>query len=367
MSAPIKVVQIVPRMHEGGVERGVMDLVREHHRSGVAMHQVISEGGRLSAEIIRNGGRFLPLAVAGKNPLTVPSRASKLRAVLAAMAPDIVHVRSRVPAWLHYFANRELGIPTVSTVHGINSVNFYSRIMVAADAIICPSAAVAEHIKRAYMANNVTIIGRGVDLEYFDPVAVDAQAVAALREQWELSGKRVILHVGRLSEQKGHEVLLKALVKLPPDHVALIVGGGKDRRRRQLAALVRKLGVAERARLLGSRRDMRELYALADVVLSCAIKPESFGRTLAEALAMKRPVIATAHGGALDIITADESGGVCVPPADVDALAAALAAPPPVASASRARIQAKFTARRMAEQTLAVYQKLLAQKAGRAE
>lgn len=354
---PIKVVQIIPRMDHGGAERGALDLAREHRKTGAAEHVIICEGGRLAGEIIKIGARFLPLPVASKNIFTAPRRVLQLYRALSAIAPDIVHVRSRMPAWLHYFANKPLHIPTVSTAHGINGVNLYSRIMTEADAVICPGTAAAEHLIKHYNANPV-VIGRGVDLEYFNPDAVDTAAVAALREQWDLSGKRVILHVGRLSKQKGHEIFLHALAKLPPDNAAVIAGSG--RRQKRLAALARRLKVAERTRFIGARRDMREIYALADIVLSCAIKPESFGRTVAEALAMQKPVIAANHGGARDIITADEGGGRLIPPGNAESLAAALQQTPPDASQSRARIAARFTATKMAAETLEVYQKVLA-------
>ena len=155
--------------------------------------------------------------------------------------------------------------------------------------------------------------------------------------------------------KKGHEVFLQALAKLPPENAAVIAGSG--RRQKRLAELARRLKVAERTRFIGARRDMREIYALSDVVLSCAIKPESFGRTIAEALAMQKPVIAANHGGARDIITAEECGGILIPPGDADALAAALQKPLPDASQSRARVAARFTAKKMAEETLAVYKK----------
>ncbi|MBE8157979.1 MAG: glycosyltransferase family 4 protein [Betaproteobacteria bacterium] len=354
---PIKVAQIIPRLNEGGAERDALDLAHEHIKTGAAEHILISEGGRFASEAIKYGARFFPLPMASKNIFTAPRRILKLRTALSAIAPDIVHVRSRVPAWLHRFANPPLRIPTVSTVHGINSVNAYSKIMAEADAVICPGAAVAEHIKKYYGVDS-TVIGCGVDLEYLNPAAVKTAAVSVLREQWDLSGKQIVLHVGRLSEQKGHEILLQALAKLPDEYAAVIAGGG--RRHKRLAELARRLGIAERVRFAGARRDMREIYALADVVLSCAIKPESFGRSIAEALAMQKPVIAANHGGARDIITAEEHGGKLIPPGDADALAAALREPLPDASLSRARIATRFTAKKMADETLAVYKKVLA-------
>lgn len=354
----IKVVQIIPRLDEGGAERGTADLVREHR--GAAQHAVISEGGRLAPEIEAAGGRFLSLPVASKNPLTAPRRALLLRRALAEIEPDIVHVRSRVPAWLHYFANRSLGIPTVATAHGINSVNWYSRIMVRADMTICPGNAAAEHLRRAYGAQNVVVIERGIDAAYFDPQKADLAAAQQLRATWGMEDKTVLLHAGRLSEQKGHEVLLHALSMLPSHYGAVIAGGG--RRLDRLQTLARRLGVDDRAHFAGALSGMREAYAAADVVLSCAVKPESFGRTVAEALAMQKPVIAAAHGGALDIIGSDERAGALVTPGSPDALAKAVIAAPEPDPESRGRILARFTAARMAARTLEVYREVLARR-----
>ena len=359
-SSPIHVVQIVPRLDGGGAERSAADLVREHHQNAAAVrHSVVSEGGRLAADIIRFGGRFLPLPVASKNPLTAPWRAMRLRHTLTILRPDIVHVRSRVPAWLHFFANRQLQFPTVATAHGINSVGRYSKIMTAADTVICPGQGVADHLRRHYGAENTVVIPRGIDIGYFNPDLICKATVARMRQQWNLEGKKVLLHVGRLTAQKGHEILLHALAKLPPEFVALVVGGGDAKKRKRLAALARRLGVGGRLILAGDCAHMREIYALADIALSCAVKPESFGRSMAEALAMGAPVLAADHGGARDIL-ADEPGGRLVPPADAEALAAALREPPPDASSSRARIQSRFTAARMAAQTLEVYRNVLA-------
>lgn len=351
----LRIVQLLPRMHEGGAERGAADLAREHR--GAAEHIVLAAPGPLAAAVENGGGHFIPFPLASKNPLTALQRAARLRRLLRELAPDIVHVRSRAPAWLHYFANRALRIPTVATVHGINSVNLYSRVMTFADAVICPGSAVAAHVRAAYNARNVAVIGRGVDVEYFDPAAACGEEIARLREKWNFGGKKIILHIGRLSEQKGHEVLLRALARLPREYVALIVGKGS--RRGRLELLAQNLGVAERARFVGARSDMREMYALADIAVSCAIKPESFGRTIAEALAMGVPVFAADHGGARDIIDGDERGGRLIPPDNSAALADAILSPLPDASDSRARIEAKFTAKRMADETLAIYQKVL--------
>ena len=135
------------------------------------MSIVISKGGRLAEQIRREGGEHVAFDVCSKNPLTAPLRVVRLEKVLRQLHPDILHARSRVPAWLAYFANRSLRIPFVTTVHGFNSVNPYSRVMTYGDRVICVSNAIRDHIRHHYRVSDgkIVVIPRGVDLEQFDP------------------------------------------------------------------------------------------------------------------------------------------------------------------------------------------------------
>ncbi|MDR2849249.1 MAG: glycosyltransferase, partial [Verrucomicrobiota bacterium] len=192
------ILQILPALDEGGVERGTVELNREFVRRGHAS-TVISSGGRLVEALARGGGRHVQLDVKSKNPLTVPSRVAALRRALAEARPDIVHFRSRVPGWLFTLANRRLGLPFVSTVHGFNSVGAYSRIMTAGRRVICPSAAVADYIAAHYgtPADKIRLIPRGVDPQLFDPARTDAAFMADFRRRHGLEGRFVVLGVGR--------------------------------------------------------------------------------------------------------------------------------------------------------------------------
>ena len=143
------VVHLLPELNEGGVERSVVELNRELVRAGVES-TVISRGGKLVPIVEAAGGRHVWLDICSKSLLTVPWRVYQLRRMLATLKPDVVHVNSRVPAWLLRFANRRLRLPVVSTVHGFNSVNAYSRIMVRGDRLICVSQAVKDHVQKQY-------------------------------------------------------------------------------------------------------------------------------------------------------------------------------------------------------------------------
>jgi len=360
------VVQLLPELHEGGVERGVVEINRELVRRGVTS-SVISRGGRLAAEIEAAGGRHVPLDICSKNPLTALWRARLLRQALTVLRPDLVHVRSRVPAWLLRIANRRLLLPVVSTVHGFNHVSAYSRIMTRADRVICVSQAICDHLQQHYKlpASVMRVIYRGVDETLFDSARLDAEFMARFRREHDLSGRFVATSVGRITPLKDYETFIRgvaAALQEVPDLVGVIVGGTRMDRggyEARLHALVRELGIGSAIRFVGSQGAMPEIYAMSGVIVSCSAKPESFGRTLAEALAMDRPVIATAHGGALEIVR-DGQNGLLFPPGDTAALARCLVAVRQRAfTGLRADALSRFSLANMVENTLAVYHEVL--------
>lgn len=310
------VVQILPELNEGGVERGTVELNRELVRRGVRS-SVISSGGSLAEIVERDGGTHVECGVCSKNPLTIPLRILRLRRCLRRLSPDVLHVRSRVPAWLAAGANRTLSLPVVSTVHGFNSVNRYSAIMTRADIVICGSSAIREHVLRNYSVSEskLCVVLRGIDTEYFDPEAVEPETVDALRTAWGLRDRFVVSTIGRITPLKGHDLFLRALARAREQDgriAGLVVGGAREDKEGHLAelkALTESLGLTEAVRFTGSRSDMREILALSDLVVSATSKkPETFGRTAAEALAMNTPVVAARHGGPLDIVREGENG-----------------------------------------------------------
>ena len=364
------VVQILPALDEGGVERGTVELNREFARRGVAS-TVISSGGRLAETVEREGGRHVRLDVKSKNPLTALPRAAALRRALAALKPDIVHYRSRVPGWLFTLANRRLGLPFVTTVHGFNSVSAYSRIMTAGARVICPSSSVAGFIREHYAtpAEKIRVIPRGIDPRPFDPAALDASFMAAFRREFSLDGRFVALGVGRITPLKGYDVLIRATAlarERLPSLKTVIVGGAEAGRAgtlEDLRRLVGALGLEAYVAFAGSRRQIAEVYACGSVLVSCnKAKPESFGRSMAEALAMDRPVIATAFGGALDIVREGRDGWL-IPPDDAEALADRLVrASQTRFSGLRESALERFSLEQMVEKTLAVYGEVLGKK-----
>ncbi|WP_297949678.1 glycosyltransferase family 4 protein [uncultured Campylobacter sp.] len=358
----MRVVQILPELNEGGVERGVVELNREFTRRGIE-NFVISNGGKLAPEIENEGGVHVQLDVCSKSILSAPARILKLRKILSEIAPDIVHVRSRVPAWLVKFARPRAKI--VSTVHGINSVNFYSKIMTDADAIICPSGYARDHVVRSYGADaaKITIIPRGIDLEKFNPKNLDERFIAEFRQNFNLAQDDFIVSaVGRITQIKDYKTLIRAAALASEQNLKILivggVGAGRDEYFSELKSLVAELGLDERVIFTDSQSKVAEIYSLSSVTVSASSKPESFGRSMAEAIALNCPVIATRHGGALDIIKEGENG-YFFDVGDAQALAGLFAPARELKFDGYGYVSQNFSLEQMVEKTIKVYESLI--------
>jgi len=366
----MRVIQLLPALNEGGVERGTVELNREYVACGIES-SVISSGGKLVPEIDRHGGRHITLNVASKNPLTVPWRVLRLRKVLHELKPSIVHARSRVPAWLCVFANKRPRFPFVTTVHGMNSVNPYSRVMTFGDRVICVSEVVAAYIQEHYRTpgERITVIQRGVDLRVFDPAKADAVFVAEFRAQHRLAGRKVILSVGRVTWLKDYESFIDAIGlvrQTRPEVVGVIVGGvqsDKEKYFQGLKARVARLGLNEHIVFAGSHSRMPEIYSLADVLVNASLKMGNVGRTVAEGLVMNTPVLATTEKG-LNNLVRDGVNGFIIATNDAQDLAVKMAKALELPRANlRATVPPEFTLDRMVADTLEVYRGLLASSA----
>ncbi|KAA2284362.1 glycosyltransferase [Arenimonas fontis] len=338
------IVQLLPALHSGGVERSTLEiaaaLVAAGHRS-----IVISAGGRLVPLLEREGSEHIALPV-GVKSLRIVATASRLRRTLAELKPDLVHVRSRLPAWCLRLALRGLESPppVVSTVHGLNSPGRYSGIMTRAERIICVSQTVRAHVLRHWPATDpdrLRVIERGIDPSQF-PRGHQASEAWLRRlhgEHPELRGGRLLLLPGRGTRLKGHADavrLLAALRAAGEDARLWLLGADEPGRRPYLAEIERlawQLGVRSALAISAPRDDVREAYAAADLVLQLSGKPEAFGRTVLEALSVGRPVLGWDHGGVGELLQALYPAGA-VPLHDMDGLTAAarrlLAAPAPM-------------------------------------
>ena len=311
----MKIVQLIPELNEGGVERGVIELSRELVKQGFESI-VISNGGKLVEQLEKDGSHHIQLDVCSKNIVSAPWRIVKLYFALKNIQPDLVHVRSRVPAWMVFFANKCLHIPVVSTVHGFNSVNKYSAIMVKADQIICASSFLVEHIVKHFHADatKIHIIPRGIDFNYFNTEALDTQFIKTFKQKHHLADKHVILHVARITHWKDQATTIRAFLELRSQRndIKLFFVGGIDPKRvsyyKELQTLVTNSEYAEDIVFLGSQAKMKELYSLADLTISASTKPETFGRANVESLAMGIPLLATPIGATMDYVIEGQTG-----------------------------------------------------------
>lgn len=362
----MRVVQLLPALNEGGIERGVMELNREYVARGVESI-VISRGGKLVSEIERHGGRHFTLDVASKNPLTAPLRALRLRRLLRELQPSIVHARSRVPAWLCVFANKNPRFPFVTTVHGLNSVNPYSRVMTFGDRVICVSEVVAAHIQQHYgtRAEKITVIQRGVDLRVFDPAKVDSEFIADFRACHQLAGRKVILSVGRVTWLKDYESFIDAIARVResrPEVLGVIVGGvqpDKQKYFQELHTRVAARGLEGHVVFAGSQARMPDIYSLADVLVNASLKMGNVGRTVAEGLAMNTPVLATTEKGLNNLVRDDVNGFIIATRDPADLAAKILRALELPRTNLRATVPPEFTLDEMVARTLSVYRGLL--------
>lgn len=369
---PLCVLQILPALEAGGVERGSVEiseaLVRAGHRS-----LVISGGGSMAEEITAQGGEHRTLPV-GRKSLFSLTLIPALRRLLREESVDILHARSRWPAWLAWLAWR--GLPAaarpgfVTTVHGFYSVNAYSAIMTRGQRVICVSEAIREYVLKQYPGvdpSRLERIHRGIDRGLF-PYGYNPDD--AWRLQWEKAypnfrGRKLLLLPGRITRRKGHHDFISLIAGLRTagrDVHGLILGGEDPNRRTyagELRQAINRAGLAERITMLGARADVREIMAVSDLVLSLSTQPESFGRTTLEALSLGRPVLGYSHGGVEEILTHLYPAGLS-PVADrqalIDNALQLLDQPQPVTRSDA------FTLVQMQSQTLSVYQQLAARK-----
>lgn len=365
----LTVLQILPNLDGGGVERGTLEvaaeLVRKGHRS-----LVISGGGRMVDELLAGGSEHICWAV-GRKSLAVLQYVRPLRKFIRDQRVDIIHLRSRLPAWIALLAWR--GLPEnqrphwVSTVHGLHSVSRYSAIVTRGERVIAVSEAVRDYILENYPntpEDRIRVIHRGVDRNAFP---VGYQPSGTWLESWAkqyplLSDKKLLTLAGRLTRLKGHHAFVDLIFELKKQGLPVhgLVVGGEDPRRKAYAAEIREkvsqLGLVADITFTGHRTDMREIYAISDLVFSLSSKPESFGRTVVEALSLGTPVVGYDHGGVSEILRRIYPQGA-VPVDDQCRLLAVTAGllknPRSVADF------VDFTRQEMLDKTLAVYQELV--------
>lgn len=360
---------MLPALRSGGVEQGTVEvtgaLVRAGHRA-----LVMSAGGPMVRAVELAGGEHVTWPV-GEKSLSTLRHVPRLRHFLAREAVDVVHPRSRLPAWLAWLAWRSLRGASrprlITTVHGFYRVGHYSAVMTRGERVICVSNAIREYVLAHYPQvpqQRLVVIPRGIDHAryphgYVPPTAWLRAWHTAMPQ---LGTRRVLLLPARLTRLKGHAdflALIADLLTQGMDVHGLVVGGEDPRHAgyaRELRARAHALALDERVSFLGHRTDLREIMAVSDLVLSLSATPESFGRTVLEALSLGRPTAGYAHGGVAELLDTLYPQGAVAPGdhAQLHRRAFALLLDPPAVRRSQA-----FKLSDMLASTLAQYEALV--------
>jgi glycosyltransferase involved in cell wall biosynthesis len=327
------ILQVLPRLDTGGAERVVVEIAEAltsiGHRTLIAC-----DNGPLSQAALRAGAEIVPMPLATKSPFNMRRNASRLEKLIRDRDIDLVHAHSRAPAWSALWATRRSKTPFVTTYHGTYSEDApfkrkYNGVMAEGDRVIAVSHFIAELIRQRHAVDEAKLrtIPGGVDLRKFDPAAIMGDRVSRLARDWRLDmGAPTIMLPGRLTEWKGQKLMISALAQLEHRDAILVLAGGDQGRETYAQSLINhaeSLGVTDRLRMVGHVEDMPAALMLADIVVNASTDPEAFGRTVIEAQAMGRMVIAADHGGASETIT-DRVTGLLVPPSDAEAMAQAI-------------------------------------------
>ena len=305
----LKVIQLLPELNVGGVERGTCDfsnaLVKNGHKS-----VVISNGGIYEKDIINHGGKHINLPIHKKSLFSL-LLSKKLKNIYEEEKPDVVHIRSRMPAWINYYAFKKLSDKPllISTFHGLYSTPIYSQVMSKVDHMIAISKTVKSYIINTYKVseNKITTIPRGCDIDHFNKELLNNNWINSWYSEYPQTKNKIILTLPtRISKWKGLDSFLELISKLDSKkYHGLVVGPTSSTKEKYLNSLKNKvidLGITKDITFTGSRSDIVNIYKISDVVFNLSIKPEPFGRTTIEAISCGSKVIGWNHGGTKEIL-----------------------------------------------------------------
>ncbi|ODA67810.1 D-inositol 3-phosphate glycosyltransferase [Methyloligella halotolerans] len=380
------IMQIVPRVETGGSEQSALEINAALVKAG-ATSVVVSQGGRLADKIEADGGKNVILPAASKNPITMVRNAGKLARMMETEFVDLVHARSRAPAWSALYAARSMKRPFVTTYHGSYASpapfkTSYNSVMARGDLVIANSQWTADmvHERHGTPYEKMPVIPRGLDASEFDPVRVSEDRKDRLRRAWGLGPDDIVLlQAARLTGWKGQRTVIDAAARLKAQgqlgHAVFILAGsaqGRQKYEDELRSMISEAGLEDRVRIVGHCDDMAAAHALAHVTIIASVQAETFGRASIEAQAMGSPVIVTAIGATPETLVpahldAANFTGWLVPAGDGAALAEKLAETLVLGKIERDEIGARardhvarnFSLSSMQRRTLAVYDKLL--------
>ncbi|MDB9971238.1 glycosyltransferase family 4 protein [Alphaproteobacteria bacterium] len=323
------VLQVLPHLNSGGLVSGAIEISEALQKTGMNSF-VASAGGRREREITKAGGKVINFSLGSKNPIIMLLNVYKLSRIIKKYKINIIHARSRAPAWSAYFAAKKMGIPFVTTFHGTYSIQNklkkkYNSIMVKSDRVIAISRFINNHILSNYNIDKdkIVTIHRGINIERFNYLKVADERLISLLNIFNIpEDSFVVLLPGRITRWKGHILLIEAIFKLQrSDIICLFVGDSQGRNKyyAELEKILDKFKLKNNFRIIPNQSDMATIYKLADVVVSSSLDPEAFGRVIVEAQAMGRPTISANHGGGSEIII-DGLTGWLFKPGDADDL-----------------------------------------------
>ena len=370
------ILQVIPSLTSGGVERGTLEIARKIVESG-NNSIVISAGGPLVAKLEKEGSKHIELNVASKNPIVIWRNAYKIADLIRNNNVDIVHARSRAPAWSCYLASHYTGVKLITTFHGIysfsNSIKkYYNSVMTQGLIVIAVSNFVKQHIIDNYKIEKkrIRVIHRGVNHEEFSQKLLTEEALNKFREKYNVPTKTpVILLPSRMTRWKGHLVLIDAIEKIKHLNFYCIIAGDLSKHPNFVNDIKNKIQeykIQSHVQLFGNELEMIGLYGIADIVLSTSIEPEAFGRTIIEAQSMEKIVVATNIGGACETII-DGKTGFHVTPGDASDLAKKMAYvleilgsvdAQKITTSARDSVIKDFSLELMLKNTLSIYKEL---------
>ena len=378
---PLTILQIIPRLISGGAERSAVDiakaLVSQGHRA-----IIVSEGGRLVKEAEAANVMCITLPVASKSPLTIYKNIYRIVDIIRDYKVDIIHARSRAPAWSAYYAAKKTGIKFITTYHGLYGESnflkkFYNSVMISGDAVIAVSDFIKTELENRYPylkeTNKILTVYRGINLEHYAPEHVTRQRIEQLIKQWEISDdmRQVILLPGRITRIKGHLLLIDAIEKLLEkrnDFICICPGDIQEGKEEYASEIMRRLEqkrLQHYMKLTGPCLDMPAAYAISNLVVAPSTKPESFGRIPIETQVMGKPIICSNHGGFCETVINNKTGFLFTPNDAADfsrAINAVLSMSQNQRNASvslaRKNVTELYSVERMCQLTIQIYQSL---------
>lgn len=376
---PPVILQILPELKSGGVERGTIEIAKFGQNLGYEMI-VASAGGHLVGQLENIHATHITLPLASKNPFTIIANIRRLIKVIKEHKVDIVHARSRAPAWSAYYAAKKVGCHFVTTVHGSYSLGgplkkIYNSVMTKGEVVIAISEFIKKQIIDLYGvdSNRIKVVPRGVDLDQFTRGKVHKIRMINMADKFRIElDVPVILLPGRFTRWKGQDFLIDALALLENEKFVCIFAGYDKKHEnyyKELEKQVVEKNLFQKIRMIGEVKDMPALYSLSDIVISASLRPEAFGRITIEGQAMEKLVVATDHGGSCETIVNGETGWL-VKPGDVKNLAEVLREllhigarqRKLVFTKARKSVEQNFSLENMAKKTFAVYDELLGRK-----